>query len=125
MAPEIVKKEGYNNKADIWSVGITIIEMVQGRPPNADINSIDKLPLLAERDPPKFKNPWNWSPNFNQFLAAILMKDPTLRPSAVDLLLDPFMRADVPGPEVLKDLLWECIQIQKTKRKKIGPEDII
>eukprot|EP01126_Amoeba_proteus_P045421 TRINITY_DN5083_c0_g2_i11.p2 TRINITY_DN5083_c0_g2~~TRINITY_DN5083_c0_g2_i11.p2 ORF type:complete len:179 (-),score=47.16 TRINITY_DN5083_c0_g2_i11:115-651(-) len=125
MAPEIVRKEGYNSKADIWSLGITIIEMAQGRPPNTDINSIDKLPLLAERDPPKFKNPQSWSLEFNSFLATILVKDPNLRPSAIDLLLEPFLRSDVPGPEVLKDLLWECVQIQKSKRKKIGPEDVI
>lgn len=98
MAPEIVKKEvsttpfdltrqGYNSKADIWSLGITIVEMCQGRPPNTDINSIEKLPQLASRDPPTFKNPKMWSPAFNKFLATILVKDPVTRPSAMDLLM--------------------------------------
>eukprot|EP01127_Copromyxa_protea_P010928 TRINITY_DN2712_c0_g7_i4.p2 TRINITY_DN2712_c0_g7~~TRINITY_DN2712_c0_g7_i4.p2 ORF type:complete len:476 (+),score=85.66 TRINITY_DN2712_c0_g7_i4:2635-4062(+) len=124
MAPEILKKEGYNSKADIWSLGITIIEMCQGRPPNTDINSIAKLPELAAREPPTFRNPKLWSPLFSKFLASILIKNPVDRPNAMDLLLDPCM-ANVSGPEILKDLLWECMQIQKSKRKKIESNDEI
>eukprot|EP01126_Amoeba_proteus_P057166 TRINITY_DN7257_c0_g1_i1.p1 TRINITY_DN7257_c0_g1~~TRINITY_DN7257_c0_g1_i1.p1 ORF type:complete len:216 (+),score=57.06 TRINITY_DN7257_c0_g1_i1:301-948(+) len=124
MAPEIIRKEGYNNRADIWSLGITIIEMLQGRPPNTDINSIEKLPLLAERDPPQLKNPNMWSPQIKKFIASVLVKDPLQRPSALDLLLDPYL-AGVGGPEVLKELLWECMQIQKATRKKIGPNAVL
>jgi len=120
MSPEVVRKEGYNHKADIWSLGITIIEIVQGRPPNADINSIDKLPLLAERDPPKFANPRLWSPAFNKFLTICLLKDANLRPSAIDLLLEPFMApTNVSGKECVQELIFECLNLQSSKRKKI------
>jgi len=119
MAPEIIRKEGYNEKADTWSLGITIIEMIQGRPPNSDINSIDKLHLLVERDPPKFSNPKQWSPALNKFLASCLVKDAKERPSAIDLLEDPFMSPTVvSGKECLQALIYECIALQSTKRKK-------
>ena len=61
--------------------------MVQGRPPNNDITSIDKLPLLLEREPPTFKDPKRYSPAFNDFLKRCLVKDPATRPSAVELLM--------------------------------------
>jgi len=120
MAPEIIRKEGLNHKADIWSLGITIIEMVQGRPPNTDINSIEKLPLLAERDPPKFNNPKNWSTKFNMFLSTCLQKDANARPSALDLLSDPFMApSSVSGKECMQDIIFDCLTQQSSKRKKI------
>jgi len=120
MAPEIIRKEKFNHKADIWSLGITIIEMVQGRPPNTDINSIEKLPLLAERDPPKLLNPKNWSAGFQMFLSLCLQKDVHSRPSAVDLLTDPFMLpSTVAGKECMQDIIFDCITRQSSKRKQI------
>jgi len=102
------------------SLGITIIEMVQGRPPNSDINSVEKLPQLAEREPPKFSNQRQWSPAFNKFLATCLVKDAKERPSAMDLLEDPFMAASVvSGKECVQGLIYECLALQSTKRKKI------
>eukprot|EP01125_Pyxidicula_operculata_P005765 TRINITY_DN2012_c0_g1_i1.p1 TRINITY_DN2012_c0_g1~~TRINITY_DN2012_c0_g1_i1.p1 ORF type:complete len:948 (-),score=205.72 TRINITY_DN2012_c0_g1_i1:135-2978(-) len=117
MAPEVIRKEGYGTQADIWSLGITIIEMTQGRPPNTDINCIEKLPQLAEREPPKFPVPSKYSPGFNEFLSTCLTKDVSKRPSAIDLLTHPFMR-DVPGPDVLRELIYQCLSLQK--RKKIN-----
>jgi serine/threonine protein kinase len=86
MAPEVIKKTGYLGKADIWSLGITIIEMCEGRPPNTDIRSIEMLPQLAERPPATFKNASSYSDNFNDFLAKCLVLDPEQRPTAMDLL---------------------------------------
>jgi len=118
MAPEIIRKMGYNNRADIWSLGITIIEMSQGRPPNNDINSIEKLPQLAERDPPTFKEPKKYSTWFIDFLKRCLVKDPAQRPSAIELLLDVFMTT-IPGPEILKDVIYETSSLRK--RKAVNP----
>jgi len=120
MAPEVIRKEGYNHKADIWSLGITIIEMVQGRPPNTDIKTMDKLPLLAERDTPKFSNPRNWSPSFNHFLTLCLQKDVTKRSAVIDLLIDPFMSINkVSGKDCIEELITKCLTLQSSKRKRI------
>eukprot|EP01125_Pyxidicula_operculata_P020303 TRINITY_DN7489_c0_g1_i1.p1 TRINITY_DN7489_c0_g1~~TRINITY_DN7489_c0_g1_i1.p1 ORF type:complete len:878 (+),score=169.01 TRINITY_DN7489_c0_g1_i1:227-2635(+) len=123
MAPEIIKKEGYNSRADIWSLGITIIEMVQTRPPNTDITTIQQLPELAERPPPSFSKPKAYSNEFNQFLKNCLVKSPTDRPSAVDLLLDPFM-TNVSGPEILKDIIYEVKSMLGSIRKKIPKKEL-
>jgi len=120
MAPEIIKKDKYNSKADIWSLGITCIEMVEGLPPNTDIDSIEKLPLLAERDPPKLKNPSAWTPLFSDFLAFMLVKDQEQRPSAFELLTHPFLGpATCPGKEVMTNTLGKVIEIIQAKRQKI------
>jgi len=106
-------------------VGITLIEMAQGRPPNLDINSIEKLPLLAARDPPTFKQPKKYSPEFNQFLAGLLIKDPANRPSAASLLGDPFMTSCPFGGEVLKELVVACMNVNIAKRVKVDEDTIV
>jgi serine/threonine protein kinase len=115
MAPEVIKKTGYLGKADIWSLGITIIEMCEGRPPNTDIRSIEMLPQLAERPPATFKNASSYSDNFNDFLAKCLVLDPEQRPTAMDLLKHPLIFTPV-NKDVLKGLIEECTSLRAAKR---------
>jgi len=119
MAPEVVLKDKYNNKADIWSLGITAIEMVEGEPPNTDIDTLEKLPLLAERPPPTFKKPRLWSEMFQDFVATMLVKDQNERPGAAMLDLHPFLQT-VPGKEVMNELLDSVRDLVQSKRKKIN-----
>lgn len=80
-------KESYADKSDIWSLGITAIEMAEGRPPNTDITSMkDLVQIMPTRWPPKLSNPKLWSISFADFLSKIFVKDPDVRPGAVDLL---------------------------------------
>eukprot|EP01121_Diplochlamys_sp_Union-15-3_P022636 TRINITY_DN9709_c0_g1_i2.p1 TRINITY_DN9709_c0_g1~~TRINITY_DN9709_c0_g1_i2.p1 ORF type:complete len:232 (-),score=27.85 TRINITY_DN9709_c0_g1_i2:30-725(-) len=117
MAPEVIAKEGYNSKADIWSLGICVFEMVEGRLPNMDVKSIEQLPLILERPPPTLKNPKAWSEHLNDFIAKCLIKDPTERSSAIDLLLHSFF-GNVPGPECLSDLIDMAVRLKASKVKQ-------
>jgi len=87
MAPEVIAKSAYNYTADIWSLGITLIEMAEIYPPNIDIRTIEQLPLIIERDPPKLQNQENWSASMHEFLALCVVKDYTQRASC-DVLLN-------------------------------------
>ncbi|CAH8590285.1 unnamed protein product [Heterobilharzia americana] len=96
MAPEVItcetfKDAPYNWKADIWSFGITLIELAQMRPPHNSINPTRVLLKISKSDPPTLSKPHLWSSKFNAFLARILQKDPNKRPECKDLLLDPFV----------------------------------
>jgi serine/threonine protein kinase len=76
MAPEVItgKESGYNERADIWSLGITAIEMAKGFPPRVEQQPAKVVMTIVQSDPPKLEG--NFSPNFKNFVAACLKKDP-------------------------------------------------
>jgi len=76
MAPEVAKRgEVYNHKADIWSLGITLIEIVDGEPPLSELNAYRVMLAIQRNDPPTVHNPKNMSHNFIDFLNHCLVKD--------------------------------------------------
>ena len=82
MAPEMLVEEDYDSKADIWSLGITAIEMAEGHPPmhgKQPMHALYQIPMLP---PPTLKQPEMWSAVFVRFLALCLRKNPTMRPDA-------------------------------------------
>jgi serine/threonine protein kinase len=88
------------------------LEMAEGRPPNGDITNMTALLELPKRPSPKLKNPKQWSPSMNDFLAKCLTKDSQQRPSALDMLIHPFL-TDSKGAEALKNIIKECLAIQR------------
>lgn len=100
MAPEVIEEIGYDTKADIWSLGITAIEMAEGRPPYADIHPmrvglhpnnerispIQAIFMIPTKPPPNFKKPEEWTPEFNHFIRQCLVKKPDDRQTAAELL---------------------------------------
>uniref|UniRef100_A0A8C7IDT9 non-specific serine/threonine protein kinase n=1 Tax=Oncorhynchus kisutch TaxID=8019 RepID=A0A8C7IDT9_ONCKI len=91
MAPEVVmcetfKDRPYDYKADIWSLGVTLIEMAQIEPPNHEMNPMRVLLKIAKADPPTLMQPSRWSPEFSDFLRKCLDKNVDNRWNVAQLL---------------------------------------
>ena len=92
MSPEVITSSGYNTKADIWSLGITCIELAEGRPPLSELNPMKAIFQIPILDPPTLTFQSSFSHQFNDFIACCLIKDPQQRYSAIDLLQHPFVQ---------------------------------
>eukprot|EP01117_Protostelium_nocturnum_P013910 TRINITY_DN5237_c0_g1_i1.p1 TRINITY_DN5237_c0_g1~~TRINITY_DN5237_c0_g1_i1.p1 ORF type:complete len:403 (+),score=121.69 TRINITY_DN5237_c0_g1_i1:129-1337(+) len=90
MAPEILEGS-YDKQVDIWSLGITAIEMLENKPPNWHVKPFQLMLRMPKDPPPSFRNPEKVSRGFLDFVTRCLQKDPSLRPSATELLQDPWL----------------------------------
>uniref|UniRef100_A0A8C1E7W1 non-specific serine/threonine protein kinase n=1 Tax=Cyprinus carpio carpio TaxID=630221 RepID=A0A8C1E7W1_CYPCA len=112
MAPEVVmcetsKDRPYDYKADIWSLGVTLIELAQIEPPNHEMNPMRVLLKIAKSDPPTLQQPSKWSPEFNDFLKHALDKNVDNRWSTAQLLQHPFV-SSVTDNRPLRELIAEA-----------------
>eukprot|EP00049_Salpingoeca_infusionum_P009934 m.168871 g.168871 ORF g.168871 m.168871 type:complete len:340 (-) comp14488_c1_seq3:667-1686(-) len=108
MAPEVVKCENtpsssYDSLADVWSLGITLIEMAEYRPPYHDMHPMKVLFKIMNSPPPTLQEQSTWSPMFHAFLALALTKDASKRTTAARLLSHSFC-ADKSDPRPVADL---------------------
>lgn len=96
MAPEVIKCDagGYGMKSDIWSIGCTVVEMITGKPPWPECNSMwAAVYKIANSTGLPTEIPKDLDPQLMSFLEVCFERDPSKRPSATDLLMHPFMSA--------------------------------
>ncbi|KAK2855795.1 hypothetical protein Q5P01_004530 [Channa striata] len=91
MAPEVISKTPYGTEVDVWSLGIMVVEMVDGEPPYFSDTPIAAMKKLRDEPAPSVKNMQRMSPVLKDFLDCMLTRDILQRSSAADLLEHPFL----------------------------------
>ena len=97
MAPELIRGQAYDTKVDIWSLGITALEMAEGEPPLLNEPPLRALLLITINASPKLKDPSAWSKSFSHFLSVCLDINTQMRGSAEQLLMHPFIAQACPA----------------------------
>lgn len=102
MAPELIRGQSYDQKVDIWSLGIMCMEMAEGEPPYMEFPPLRALFLITTKGIPGLKEPQKWSSEFQDFVAKCLEKDVDLRPTSHELMKHPFLQKACEPRELLK-----------------------
>lgn len=92
MAPEVIMGMEYDQRADIWSLGILCLEMAEKEPPHLHLPKVKRLQHIVNDPAPRLRNPELWSQEFTHFLSLILTKDHLVRATADQMLYHPFLR---------------------------------
>ncbi|XP_030384956.1 serine/threonine-protein kinase mig-15 isoform X4 [Scaptodrosophila lebanonensis] len=122
MAPEVIACDEnpdatYDNRSDLWSLGITALEMAESQPPLCDLHPMRALFLIPRNSPPRLKSK-KWSKKFQGFIDTVLVKDYHLRPYTENLLKHAFIKdqpTDRQSRIQLKDHIDRC---KKRKQEK-------
>jgi len=123
MAPEVIlamNETHYDDKADIWSMGITCLELAERTPPYFNMNAMAALYQIAQKEPPTLKETesddgltiTSWSQDFKDFVHELLQKLPSDRPSSSQVLQHPFLMK-ARSPAVLQDLIYRTKDVVK------------
>jgi len=92
MAPELIRGQNYDQKVDMWSLGIMCMEMSEGEPPYMEYPPLRALFLITTKGIPDLKDQSKWSAEYKDFLSKCLDKEPETRLEAADLLKHPFLK---------------------------------
>ncbi|XP_028271342.1 mitogen-activated protein kinase kinase kinase kinase 4 isoform X2 [Parambassis ranga] len=125
MAPEVIAcdenpEATYDYRSDLWSLGITALEMAEGAPPLCDMHPMRALFLIPRNPPPKLKSK-KWSKRFLSFIDGCLVKNHLHRPTTDTLLRHAFIR-DLANERQVRIMLKDHLDRTRKKREKEGPE---
>ncbi|KAF6207364.1 hypothetical protein GE061_018605 [Apolygus lucorum] len=125
MAPEVIACDEnpdatYDNRSDLWSLGITALEMAESQPPLCDLHPMRALFLIPRNPPPRLKSK-KWSKKFHGFIETVLVKDYHQRPYTEQLLKHQFIRDQPTERQVriqLKDHIDRCKKRKQEKERE-------
>ncbi|TKR81037.1 hypothetical protein L596_014981 [Steinernema carpocapsae] len=122
MAPEVIDCDAnpdatYDSRSDLWSLGITALEMAEGHPPLCDMHPMRALFLIPRNPPPKLKKSKKWSKKFESFVETVLVKDYYQRPYTEQLLRHPFIR-DQPPERQTRNAIKDHLDRHRRMNKK-------
>ncbi|XP_040028612.2 mitogen-activated protein kinase kinase kinase kinase 4 isoform X8 [Gasterosteus aculeatus] len=125
MAPEVIAcdenpEATYDYRSDLWSLGITALEMAEGAPPLCDMHPMRALFLIPRNPPPKLKSK-KWTKRFLSFAEGCLVKNHLHRPTTDALLRHAFIR-DLANERQVRIMLKDHLDRTRKKREKEGPE---
>lgn len=120
MAPEVIAcdehpEATYDNRSDLWSLGITALEMAESQPPLCDMHPMRALFLIPRNNPPRLKSK-KWSKKFHSFIETVLVKDYPLRPFTDQLLKHPFIKDQPTERQVRIQLKDHIDRVKKHKQ---------
>jgi len=95
MAPEVIRESHYDGRADVWSLGITVIELAEGAPPHANLHPLRAIFVIPTKPAPTLADPDNWSPEMLDFVRCCCQKDPSQRHDSALLSSHPFVKQEV------------------------------
>ncbi|CEP14946.1 hypothetical protein [Parasitella parasitica] len=127
MAPEVMEQAGYDYKADIWSFGITSLELATGHAPFAKFPPMKVLMMTLSNAPPTLDREGGkhkYSRAFKDMIDSCLQKDPNKRPSADKLLLHPFFKQAKRRDFLVKSILSHVLPLDQRPHKKMPQKHI-
>lgn len=131
MAPEVIACDEnpdatYDNRSDLWSLGITALEMAESQPPLCDMHPMRALFLIPRNPPPRLKSR-KWAKKFHSFIETVLVKDYQQRPYTEQLLKHPFIKDQPTERQVriqLKDHMDRCRKHKRSATGAGGPREV-
>ena len=123
MSPEVISQQSYDSKCDIWSLGITCIELAEGEPPYSEVRTFLVMKKILNNPPKGLTNPSLWSEEFNDFVKKCLIVDPDDRPTATQLLNHKFIKNNDQGKGIIMQRLIKAMPLINKMREELNEEE--
>ena len=123
MSPEVISQKSYDSKCDIWSLGITCIELAEGEPPYSEVRTFLVMKKILNNPPKGLTKPELWSKDFNNFVQKCLIIEPDQRPTATQLLNHEFIKNNDQGKGIIIQRLIKTMPLINKIREELNEEE--